>query len=53
MPEEQRRWSVWRQDDWGQEYLVEAGLTQAQAEALAQDLENRGHKQTYWVREQS
>jgi hypothetical protein len=43
------RWSVWRQDDNGNQFLVCANLTRANAEALAAELESRGHKQLYWV----
>lgn len=41
---------VWRQDDNGVEALVRAGLTQVDAQALADQLEATGHKQIYWVR---
>jgi hypothetical protein len=41
-------WSVWRQDDSGNHFLVEANLTEAQAKSVVADLEARGHKQTYW-----
>ena len=44
-------WLVMRQDDSGNEYLVEANLTQKQAEEMARDLEARGHKQTYWCKD--
>lgn len=41
-------WAVWRQDDHGNSFLVEANLTQTQADELQAELEARGHKQTYW-----
>ena len=41
-------WAVWRQDDHGNSFLVEANLTQTQADDLQAQLEARGHKQTYW-----
>lgn len=42
-------WQVWRLDDNGNEYEV-AGLTSAcKAEAMVEEFEARGHKQTYWV----
>jgi hypothetical protein len=43
-------WSVWRQDDNGNAFLVMEGMTEGEASRLARDLESRGHKQTYWVR---
>ena len=50
-------WVVWRQDDNGNRYVVrrfpsdEACTADARlrAEALAAEMEARGHKQTYWV----
>ena len=42
-------WAVWRQDDHGNSFLVEANLTKTQAEDLQAELEARGHKQTYWA----
>ena len=44
-------WLVIRQDDSGNEYVVEANLTKEQAEEMARDLEDRGHKQTYWCKD--
>lgn len=41
-------WAVWRQDDSGNRYLMEANLTEEQARHLVADFESRGHKQTYW-----
>lgn len=42
-------WVVWRQDDNGNRYEVRRFATRAEAEALAAEMEARGHKQTYWV----
>jgi hypothetical protein len=42
-------WAVWRQDDHGNSFLVEANLTKSHAENLQAELEARGHKQTYWA----
>ncbi len=42
-------WAVWRQDDHGNSFLVEANLTKTQAESLQAELEARGHKRTYWA----
>lgn len=42
-------WRVVRQDDNGNTYLVQDGLTEAEARELAATLEARGHKQLYSV----
>jgi hypothetical protein len=42
-------WTVWRQDDNGNQYVMSRHDTQAEAESVAADLEARGHKQLYWV----
>ena len=42
-------WTVWRQDDNGNQYVVSRHATQAEAQAVATDMEARGHKQVYWV----
>ena len=41
-------WAVWRQDDSGSKFLIEANLSEAQAQAMVKDFEAKGHKQTYW-----
>ena len=46
-------WSVWRIDDNGNVFLVREQLTEADARKLATDFEARGHKQMYWVAEES
>lgn len=43
-------WFVWRQDDNGNVFLVKDDLTEADAMRLMEDLESKGHEQTYWVR---
>jgi hypothetical protein len=47
-----RNWCLVRLDDNGNQYVVRTGLTRAAAEALARQFEARGHKQSYWVRQQ-
>ncbi len=42
-------WSVWRQDDIGNTFLVRTGLTEPEALSLVGQLEEEGHKQTYWA----
>ncbi|BCB82048.1 hypothetical protein GCM10022251_53000 [Phytohabitans flavus] len=44
-----RSWTVWRQDDNGNQYEVSRHDTRAEADAVAATMEARGHKQTYWV----
>lgn len=42
-------WQVARQDDNGNVFAMRSGLTYAEALALTQVFEARGHKQSYWV----
>lgn len=42
-------WEVHRQDDNGNRFVVETGLSRAAAERLVALLEGRGHKQLYWA----
>jgi putative RNA 2'-phosphotransferase len=42
-------WIVWRQDDNGNRFVVARRAFRAEAEALAGEMEARGHKQTYWA----
>jgi|GEM_PF-292534 len=44
-----RSWTVWRQDDAGNRFVVQSGLEREAAEALAAEFESRGHKQLYWA----
>jgi hypothetical protein len=43
------RWRVQRQDDNGNRFNIEAGLSEQQARQLAANFEQRGHKQLYWA----
>lgn len=45
-----KKYVVWRQDDNGNRAVVKDGLTLDEAEKLAKEFEERGHKQMYWVR---
>jgi len=45
-------WAVWRQDDSGSRFLIEANLTETQARSMVAEFEARGHKQTYWCRDE-
>ncbi len=44
-------WSVWRQDDNNNTFFVKGGLTEIDAFRLVKEYETKGHKQTYWARE--
>ena len=44
-------WSVWRQDENSNCFLVKDGLTEPDAQRLVQEYEQKGHKQLYWVKE--
>jgi hypothetical protein len=43
------RWTVWRQDDNGNQFEVARKDSRVEAEELAAAMQARGHKQTYWV----
>ncbi|MFO0547069.1 MAG: hypothetical protein U0271_01710 [Polyangiaceae bacterium] len=45
----ERRWTVWRQDDNGNRFLMSSGHTQDEANRLCAEYEARGHKQMYWT----
>ncbi|MEV5984601.1 SPOR domain-containing protein [Streptomyces sp. NPDC052051] len=42
-------WLVIRQDDNGNRYSVGRYATRAEAQKIVDSLEDRGHKQLYWV----
>jgi hypothetical protein len=44
-------WSVWRQDDNGNEIRMASLLKESEAQALVDEFESRGHKQMYWIKE--
>ena len=48
-PSAEPMWVVRRQDDNGNRFVVQGGLSRKEAERLAAELEARGHKQIYWV----
>jgi hypothetical protein len=48
-PDPEGTWTVHRQDDNGNRFVVQTGLTRAEAERLAAEFEAKGHKQVYWV----
>lgn len=48
-PADDGRWSLWRQDDNGNRFLMSSAHTRDEAERLAAEFEARAHKQIYWV----
>ncbi|MBT8768385.1 hypothetical protein [Metapseudomonas boanensis] len=44
-----RCWCVKRLDDNGNEFILRDSLTRAEAERLAAEYQDRGHKQSYWA----
>ena len=49
MSEADTGWRIVRQDDNGNRFVVEQGLTEEAARRRAAELTARGHKQTYWI----
>lgn len=47
------KWTVHRQDDNGNRFVVETGLSREDAEHLVAIYEARGHKQLYWAEPES
>ncbi len=45
-------WQVWRQDDNGNRAILSRNHTKPEAERLAREFEQRGHKQMYWASEE-
>jgi hypothetical protein len=50
---DEKQWSVWRTDDTGNTFLVRDNLSPEEATQLVAEFEARGHKQTYFVEQQS
>lgn len=48
-PEKDGNWSVWRQGDDGNKFMVETGLLEEIAKQMVIDFESHGHKQLYWA----
>lgn len=42
-------WSVCRQDDNGNRFVVQSHLQKDEANRLVAELESHGHKQMYWM----
>jgi O-acetyl-ADP-ribose deacetylase (regulator of RNase III) len=43
-------WELWRQDDGGNQFLIESFSTREAAERMMKVYEDRGHKQVYWIK---
>lgn len=46
-PELAENWSVWRQGDDGNRFVMAEGLSEAAARQMVAEFEARGHKQLY------
>jgi hypothetical protein len=44
------RWELWRQDEYGNEFLIREFDDSASAEAARDELVAGGHHQHYWVK---
>lgn len=51
-PDQDGNWSVWRQGDDGNRFLMQEGLSEEVAHQMVADFEARGHKQLYWATQQ-
>jgi hypothetical protein len=45
-------WTVHRQDDNGNRFVVHTGLSREAAERLVAEMEARGHKQVFWAEQE-
>jgi UDP-N-acetyl-2-amino-2-deoxyglucuronate dehydrogenase len=45
----EQTWTVYRQDDNGNRFVVSTRLGREEAERLVAEFEARGHKQVYWA----
>ncbi|MDA7907947.1 VOC family protein [Akkermansiaceae bacterium] len=43
------KWTLWRQDDYGSCAIIERHLKKSVADSRLRELEERGHKQHYWI----
>jgi UDP-N-acetyl-2-amino-2-deoxyglucuronate dehydrogenase len=48
-PTQKQTWTVYRQDDNGNRFVVSTRLSREEAERLVAEFEARGHKQVYWA----
>ena len=46
-------WSVIRQDDNGNRYVLSANHSREEAMKKVREFESRHHKQTYWIKQES
>ncbi len=46
-------WSVWRQDDNGNQFLIGFNMSKAEATQMVCHYESLGHKQYYWLQDET
>lgn len=51
-PDEKGEWRVVRQDWHGNEFEMEANLSEDKAKSIAAEFNAKGHKQTYWAQKE-
>jgi hypothetical protein len=52
-PERPRQtWAVFRQDDNGNRFVVDTGLSREEADQLVAEYESMGHKQLFWAEQE-
>jgi hypothetical protein len=49
LPSAETTWTVYRQGDDGNRFVMERQLTKEDAERMVAEFESRGHKQVYWT----
>jgi len=49
----EKTWQVIRQDDNGNLFVMRTDLSEKQARELVREFEARGHKQSYWVKQET
>ena len=47
--EQKQLWSLWRQDDHGNRFLIKEFSDREEAEKSMKHYESKGHKQIYWI----
>ena len=50
--EKHKVWSLLRQDDNGNHFVIEKQLTKQEATRKKEEYEAKGHKQLYWIKEE-
>lgn len=52
VPDTRDRWTVYRQDDNGNRFMMKDNLSKEDADQMVAMFEARGHKQLYWAEQQ-